>query len=153
QHYERTGTYQYNGGGHGNGYHSVDITSLPRGQMQVVGKNFTCPHTHNDQEKFYKNRQFFAVIKMNYNVSYSYTSPVNTFKRGDELTVKVLQYLGNGHHYEKSATYRQQHDDDHDYDPNYVIACMRNTSSISNQDLCIELRVPGRISEACGKYS
>ncbi len=141
-HYERTGSYYYRPGPSTD--ERLTFTSLPNGQMRVVGRNLGDRYA-DGQVNFYRNDRYFAQIRMNANGSFSYTSPMNTFYRGDRFTVKVLQYWGSGRHLESSQTYFGETPDD-----DYVVACTRNATNYANQRLCIELRVPSHISYACG---
>lgn len=160
RHYEQSAAYNYDNGGYNPGYgrHSIEFRELSNGQMTAVGKNFNRPYSNNNQVNFYKNDKFFADITMNDNGSFSYTAPARTFRRGDTFTVKVLQYLGNGKHYEESARYNN--DDDHDHggghnpghgNNDYVRTCALYTSTRALEAICIENRVPANVAYACFK--
>jgi hypothetical protein len=140
RHYEKTGVYSF-------ATHSIEFSSLGDGQMRVVGRNLNDSRSNDKQINFYNNGKYIDHIFMNPNGSFSYTAPMRTFQAGDNFTVKVLNYLGNGNHLQSSAIYKPAYDD-------YIEvlrACQQNTSSRANEELCVKLRVPAHISFSCNK--
>jgi hypothetical protein len=144
KHFERTSSYFFKKKEDGN----VTMEDLSNGQIRIVGKGFTDAHTNDDQVNFYKNGDFFKSIFLNSNGSFSYTTPKNTFKYSDKLTVKVLQYYGHGEHAIFKGIYKFKK-----IDSTYKAACYKNTSTYTNERLCLNLRVPSRVSYACGNYT
>lgn len=144
-HFEKTGVYDYVVE-----THSLEFKPLPNGQVTIVGKEFTKEGANNDQVNFYNNGDYIDHVFMNSNGSFSYTAPMKTFKMGDKLTVKVLNYLGNGQHFEKTVVYRYNDQPDNN---DYVRGCYTNTSTYANEALCMQLRVPFAISQGCGAYT
>lgn len=138
QHFERTGVYSF-------AQHSIEFSSLAEGQMRVVGRNLTDSKSHDKQINFYNNGKYFDHVFINANGSFSYTAPMRTFQAGDNFTVKVLNYLGNGNHLQSSATYKPAYDDYIDV----LRSCSQNTSTQATEELCIQLRVPAHISASC----
>ena len=124
---------------------TIVFTSLEKGQIRAVGSNFTKSFTKLDQVNFYKNGKFLDQVKANANGSFSYTSPANTFTKADKMTVKVLNYLGNGEHFNKSSTYNYVAPVN---DTEYIRGCSR-MSSAANEAYCLKLKVPAAISAAC----
>lgn len=144
KHYEKSATYDFSVANHG-----LEFTNLDNGQIRVVGKNFNQSLTNDEQVNFYKNGDFIDHIFRNSNGSFSYTTPSNTFNDGDKITVKVLNYLGNGKHFTETSTYKVSYEDNYDY----IEGCYKNTGTYSNEELCLRLKVPARISKGCGLYT
>ncbi len=142
-HFTKTNTYYFKKQTEG----SVTVEALDYGQVRVVGKNFVDSKTNDDQVNIYKNGDFLNKVNLNSNGSFSYTSPKNTFTNNDKITVKVLQYYGNGDHAVFTGTYKKV------VDSSYIAACYANTGTYTNEQLCLSLRVPARISYACGAYA
>lgn len=87
----------------------IDFKSLASGQFQITGSDFNRSATNNKQVNIYKNGDYIEQIQLNRNGSFSYTSPKDTFKQQDQITVKVLQYISQSQHFEKSAFYNFSH--------------------------------------------
>jgi len=144
-HFEKTGLYDFVAE-----THTLDFKTLPNGQMTIVGKEFSKEGANNDQVNFYNNGDYIDHVFINANGSFSYTAPVKTFKNGDKLTVKVLNYLESGKHFEKTVEYKFN---DEPTNNDYVRGCYSHTTSYSNEALCLQLRVPFPISQSCAAYT